>query len=65
MNGKTLIKILQEHGWRLDRVRGSHHILIKEGRRSIPVPVHGNRDLPLALVRAIIRQAGLNKEDII
>jgi predicted RNA binding protein YcfA (HicA-like mRNA interferase family) len=29
MNGKELIKILKENGWILDRVNGSHHILIK------------------------------------
>jgi len=26
----------------------------------IPIPVHGNRDIPVGTLRAIIRQVGLN-----
>lgn len=59
MTGKQLKKLLLESGWQLDRVSGSHHIMIKEDRRSIPVPVHGNADLPQGLVHAILRQAGI------
>jgi predicted RNA binding protein YcfA (HicA-like mRNA interferase family) len=55
--GRDLIKLLEAHGWTLDRVRGSHHIMVKPGKRSIPVPVHGKRELPKGLVAAIKRQA--------
>ena len=27
MTGKELIKLLQQQGWILDRIQGSHHIL--------------------------------------
>ena len=64
MNGKQLIRALKQHGWELDRIKGSHHILVREGRRSIPVPVHGNKDLPPGLVNAILKQAGVQKEDV-
>jgi predicted RNA binding protein YcfA (HicA-like mRNA interferase family) len=57
MNGKDLSTILRENGWTLDRVKGSHHIYTKPGKRSIPVPVHGSKDLPKGLVRAILKQA--------
>ncbi|MCY4373602.1 MAG: type II toxin-antitoxin system HicA family toxin [Spirochaetaceae bacterium] len=30
MTGRDLLKLLMENGWELDRVRGSHHILVKE-----------------------------------
>jgi predicted RNA binding protein YcfA (HicA-like mRNA interferase family) len=59
MNGKELIKILEARGWELDRSRGSHHALVKEGKRSIPVPVHGSKDLPAGLINAILKQAGI------
>jgi len=59
VTGRQLIKIMKRNGWILDRVSGSHHVMIKEGRRSIPVPVHGQRDLPKGLVNAILRQAGI------
>jgi predicted RNA binding protein YcfA (HicA-like mRNA interferase family) len=59
MTGRELIRALKRNGWVLDRVSGSHHIMIKEGRRSVPVPVHGSRELPKGLVAAILKQAGI------
>jgi predicted RNA binding protein YcfA (HicA-like mRNA interferase family) len=56
MTGKALIKVLKDNGWSLDRIHGSHHIMVKEGKRSIPVPVHGSKDLPIGLVKAILAQ---------
>ena len=59
MTGKELIKIFKKHGWVLDRISRSHHIMIKEGKRSIPLPVHGNKDIPKGLVKTILKQAGI------
>ena len=61
MNGKQLIKLFNEHGWELGRIRGSHHIMVKEKRRSIPIAVHGNQDLPPGLINAVLKQAGIKK----
>ena len=44
MTGKEIMKRLKQHGWILDRIKGSHHIFIK-GSKTIPVPVHGNKDV--------------------
>jgi predicted RNA binding protein YcfA (HicA-like mRNA interferase family) len=62
MNGKDLSVILKEHGWTLDRVKGSHHIFVKQGKRSIPVPIHGNKDLPRGLINAILKQAEIRRK---
>ena len=43
MNGKDIISKLKAEGWQLDRINGSHHILVKNGK-AVPVPVHGGRD---------------------
>ncbi len=59
MTGKELRKILQKNGWIFDRISGSHHIMIKENCRSIPIPIHGKKDLPKGLVFAILKQAGI------
>ena len=59
MNGKALIKIMKNYGWVAGRTSGSHTILIKEGCRPIPVPVHGLKDLQTGTLRAICRQAGI------
>jgi len=58
MTGKEVIIIMQTHGWVLDRVKGSHHIMIKEGLRSIPVPVHGKTDMGI-WAKKILKQAGI------
>ncbi|MDA8346649.1 MAG: type II toxin-antitoxin system HicA family toxin [Actinomycetota bacterium] len=57
MTGKDLIRELESQGWLLDRIEGSHHIMVKAGRRPIPIPVHGSRDLPTGLVAAIRKEA--------
>jgi len=61
VSGKELVKILQKNGWIVDRISGSHHIMIREGKRAVPIPVHGNRDLPKGLLSAILRQTELKK----
>ena len=61
MTGKQLKKILEEHGWVLDRISGSHHIMIREGSRAVPIPIHGTTDLPKGLVHGILKQAGIKE----
>jgi predicted RNA binding protein YcfA (HicA-like mRNA interferase family) len=58
MTGKELIKQLKAKGWVLDRVHGSHHIMIK-GDKTLSVPVHGNKDLPKGLLNALLKGGGL------
>ncbi len=58
MNGKAVIAKLKAAGWVLDRVNGSHHVMVK-GSQAVPVPVHGSRDLGVGLVAAIERQSGV------
>jgi len=58
MTGKQLIKLLKQNGWELERVQGSHHIMVK-GAKTLSVPVHANRDLGKGLLFALRRQGGL------
>ena len=58
MNGNEVIKKLQAAGWKLDRINGSHHVMMK-GSKMVPVPVHGKRDLGPGLVASIARQTGI------
>ena len=57
MTGKDIVRLLNNNGWMLDRISGSHHVFVKLGKRSVPVPVHGSKDLPKGLVKAILKQA--------
>ena len=61
MTGKQLKKLLETNGWRLDRISGSHHIMIREGRRSVPIPIHGNAEIPRGLLNAIFKQTGIKE----
>ena len=58
MNGNEIITKLKAAGWKLDRINGSHHIMVKDGN-AVPVPVHGSRDIGAGLVAAIQRQSGV------
>jgi predicted RNA binding protein YcfA (HicA-like mRNA interferase family) len=58
MNGKQIIKTLEAHGWTLDRIEGSHHVMMN-GPRAVPVPVHGANDLGIGLIKAIEKQTGV------
>ena len=58
MNGKQVIKKLQQQGWKVLRVSGSHHRMGKDNLRTT-VPVHGQRDLGKELIAAIEKQKGV------
>lgn len=58
MNGRDVIARLKAAGWVLDRVNGSHHIMVEDGR-AVPIPVHGARDIGAGLLAAIARQTGV------
>lgn len=60
LSGKEVVKLLEQNGWVLARIHGSHHIYIKKGQRErISVPVHGNRPLKKGLLSALLKIAGL------
>lgn len=58
MTAKEVIKALKKQGWVVDRVAGSHHILKKDGE-TVSIPVHSNKDIPIGLLMAIKKKAGL------
>jgi len=61
---KKFIKILEAHGWSLSRIKGSHHIMENQDlKKTIVVPVHGNKDIPKGLFYSLIKQAELTVED--
>jgi predicted RNA binding protein YcfA (HicA-like mRNA interferase family) len=57
--GPELCQVVEAHGWRLARIKGSHHIYSKSGeRRIIVVPVHGNQTIKPGLASRIARDSG-------
>ncbi len=60
-----MCRILEEKGWELARVTGSHQFFVKAGENvRISVPVHGKRDLQIGLQRAIMKLAGIKDEEL-
>ncbi len=60
MNGRELIKLLEQNGWQLVRIKGSHHVMKKEGiERQVSVPVHKGKDIPKGTCKQILKKAGL------
>ena len=65
ISGKKLCKVIEKFGWKLARIKGSHHIYTKENVSTIVViPIHGNRDLPIGTLKGMLKDAGLNENDI-
>lgn len=61
MTGKEIVKILKKYGWTLDRTKGSHYIFVKDSK-TIPVPVHGNKDIPIGTVKKIFKSANIQEK---
>jgi predicted RNA binding protein YcfA (HicA-like mRNA interferase family) len=61
---KELIKLLERKGFAFDRSKGSHQIYYhKEKRLRAVIPMH-NKDLPTGTLHAILKQAGIDKNEL-
>jgi len=60
-----LIKLLQHHGFVFKRAKGSHQIYHnQDSNKTIIVPLHGGKDLKKGTFLAILKQAGINKNEL-
>jgi predicted RNA binding protein YcfA (HicA-like mRNA interferase family) len=63
VSGKAAVSALKSLGFRLDRIEGSHHIMVKANHPTVVVvPVHGSKRLPKGTLASIIRIAGVGKK---
>ena len=62
VSGKECIRRFQRAGWRRDRQRGSHVVMLKGGETaSLSIPLH--RELAPRTLRALIRAAGMTVDE--
>jgi len=62
ISGRDFCRVLEQNGWSLLRVSGSHHIYGKAGVNvRLSVPVHGNDSLKTGLLRHLMKLAGLTE----
>ena len=65
ISGKDLARAVERHGWRLQRINGSHHIYSREGSIvRLSIPIHANRSLKRGLLLHLLKQAELTEDDI-
>ncbi len=63
ISGKAFAKVLEQNGWVLLRIQGSHHIYGKPGVPDrISVPIHANKSLKTGLLRHFLKVARLSDD---
>ena len=60
-----VIKILDKLGFKITRKKGSHVILKHSDGRVIVVPVHEGEKIGRGLLRKIIKEANVSKEEFL
>ena len=62
---RDIVRALEKDGWRLDRQKGSHRQFRHPAKPgTVTLPGHPNDTLGHGLVASILRQAGLQVEDL-
>jgi predicted RNA binding protein YcfA (HicA-like mRNA interferase family) len=63
VSGEQVIKALVKAGWNVERQRGSHVVLYKEGTGIVVVPLH--RELDRGTLRGIIKQSKMSVREFL
>jgi predicted RNA binding protein YcfA (HicA-like mRNA interferase family) len=65
LSPKYLIKILELNGFVCLRAKGSHQIYYNPVTgKTVVVPVHGGKDMKKGTFLAILKHAGIDKNDV-
>lgn len=63
--GREFARLLEQKGWELLRIQGSHHIYGKKGSVvRLSVPVHGGQALKIGLLKHLMKLAGISEDEI-
>jgi predicted RNA binding protein YcfA (HicA-like mRNA interferase family) len=65
LTGKTVINALEKIGFNLVRQKGSHVQMEHENGRLVTIPVHAGKTIGKGLLRKILRDAELTREEFI
>lgn len=65
VSGKHLCKVLENRGWVLKRIQGSHHVYTHpDNPKILTVPVHGNQDLKKGTLGQLLKDSSLTEKDL-
>ena len=63
--GWEFAKALEQRGWELLQVQGSHHIYGKRGSIvRLSIPIDGGQSLKRGLLKHLMKLAGISEEEI-
>jgi predicted RNA binding protein YcfA (HicA-like mRNA interferase family) len=66
ISGKQLCNIVEQKGWVLRRITGSHHIYENpEIEQILSISVHRNQDLKVGTLKALMKIAQLSDQDLL
>jgi len=65
ITGKELIAALEQLGFEVVRIKGSHHFLRHPDGRTTVVPVHAGEDLGRGLMSKILRSTMITREELL
>lgn len=64
ISGNQAIHAFERAGWTIARQKGSHVVLIKEGRKAnLSIPLH--KELDIGTLRGLIRDSGIKIPEFI
>ena len=64
LSGRELARLVEQNGWKLLRINGSHHIYGRPGSvMRLSIPIHGNKPLKTGLLNHLLKSAGLADTD--
>jgi predicted RNA binding protein YcfA (HicA-like mRNA interferase family) len=59
MDSRNAIAMIEEDGWYLVRVKGSHHQFKHPTKKGLVTVKHPQKDIPLPTLKSIKKEAGL------
>jgi len=64
VRARRVLAALQRTGWRIARQRGSHRVLVKEGRPNFVFAFYDGEEIGSKMLARIARHTGLRPEDL-
>lgn len=64
LSGGELVRALQRAGFKLQHVKGSHHIMRHPDGRGASIPVHGSHSLKPGLIAGVLHRANMTVDDL-
>ena len=62
--GIKVVRALERAGFKVTRVRGSHHVMAHPDGRTVPIPVHPGRDMPKGTLRNVLAILGMEVDEL-